>query len=136
MRFHTIHLPTKIFSTQVLNENHLLRRMDEIVAVKEGFSWPAFLFSLVWATFHRLWLFAFCLLGFCSVTFFTLYQQGAEHSFNFIVCFSILTLFANHANDFRRSKLKKDGYLERCVIIAPTVGTAVQRYLNTSVPRR
>ena len=136
MRFHTIHLPAKNFSTQVRNENHLLRQMDEIVAVKEGFCWPAFLFSLVWATFHRLWLFAFCLLGFCSVTFFTLYQQGAEPSFNLIVFFGIFTLFGYLANDFRRSKLKKDGYLERCVIIAPTVRTAVQRYLNTSVPRR
>ena len=136
MRFHTIHLPANFSSTQVQNENHLLRQINEIVAVKEGFCWPAFLFSLVWATFHRLWLFAFCLLGFCSVTFFTLYQQGAEHSFNFIVCFSILTLFANHANDFRRFKLRRAGYLERGVIIAPTVSAAVQRYLRTSGPRR
>ena len=80
MRFHTIHLPAINFSTQVQNENHLLRQMDDIVAVKEGFCWPAFLFSLVWATFHRLWLFAFSLMGFCSVAFFTLYQQGAVYA--------------------------------------------------------
>ena len=136
MRFHTIHLPAIIFNTQVQNENNLLRQMDEIVAVKEGFCWPAFLFSLVWATFHRLWLFAFSLMGFCFVTFFILYQQGAEPSFNFIVCFGIFTLFGFLANDFRRFKLRRAGYLERGIILAPTVDAAVQRYLRTLASRR
>ena len=136
MRFHTIHLPATNFCTQVQNENHLLRQMDEIVAVKEGFCWPAFLFSLVWATFHRLWLFAFSLMGLCSVTFFTLYQQGAEPSFNLIVCFGIFVLFGYHANDFRRFKLRRAGYLERGIILAPTVDAAVQRYLRTLFLRR
>ena len=136
MRFHTIHLPAIIFSTQVQNENNLLRQMDEIVAVKEGFCWPAFLFSLIWATFHQLWLFAFSLMGFCFVTLFILYQQGAEPSFNLIVFFGIFTLFGYLANDFRRSKLRRAGYLERGIILAPTVDAAVQRYLRTLVPRR
>ena len=136
MRFHTIHLPAKNFSTQVQIEKHLLHQMDEIVAVKEGFCWPAFLFSLVWATFHRLWLFAFSLMGLCSVTFFTLYQQGAEPTFNSIVCFGIFALFGYHANDFRRFKLRRAGYLERGVILAPTVDAAVQRYLRTLASRR
>ena len=135
MRFHTIHLPAKNFSTQVQNENHLLRQMDEIVAVKEGFCWPAFLFSLVWATFYRLWLFAFSLMGLCSVTIFTFYQQGADPSFNLIVCFGIFALFGYHANDFRRFKLRRAGYLERGIILAPTVDAAVQRYLRTLASR-
>ena len=117
------------------NETHLLRLMDEIVAVKEGFCWPAFLFSLVWATFHRQWLFAFSLMSFCFVTIFILYQQGAEPSFNLIVCLGIFTLFGYLANDFRRFKLRRAGYLERGVILAPTVDAAVQRYLNTSIAR-
>ena len=136
MRFHTIHLPAKNFSTQVQSENHFLRQMDDIVAVKEGFCWPAFLFSLVWATFHQLWLFALSLMGICFVTFFTLYQQGAEPSFNFIVFFGIFTLFGYLANDFRRFKLRRAGYLERGVILAPTVDAAVQRYLRTLILRR
>jgi len=136
MRFHTIHVPAKNFSTQVQNENHFLRQMDEIVAVKEGFCWPAFLFSLVWATLHRLWLFAFSLMGLCSVTYFTLYQQGAEPTFNLIVCFGIFALFGYHANDFRRFKLRRAGHLERGIILAPTVDAAVQRYLRTLASRR
>ena len=136
MRFHSIHLPAKNYSTQVQNENYLLRQMDEIVAVKEGFCWPAFLFSLVWATFYRLWLFALTLMGFCSVTFFTLYQLGAAPGFNLIVCIAIFALFGYLANDFRRLKLRRAGYLERGIILAPTVDAAVQRYLRTLVPRR
>ena len=109
--------------------------MDDIVAVKEGFCWPAFLFSLVWATFHRLWLFAFSLMGFCFVTIFTLYQLGAESRFNLIVIFGIFTLFGYLANDFRRFKLRRAGYLERGIILAPTVDAAVQRYLRTLASR-
>ena len=135
MRFHTIHLPAKNFSTQVGSDNHLLRQIDNIVAVKEGFCWPAFLFSLVWATFHRLWLFVFSLMGMVSVIYFTLYHQGANPSFTLIVCFGIFTLFSYHANDFRRFKLKRAGYLERGIILAPTVDAAVQRYLKTSIAR-
>ena len=135
MRFHTIHLPAKSFSTQVQIENHPLRQMDDIVAVKEGFCWPAFLFSLVWAIFHRLWLFAFSLIGLCSVTIFTLYQQGAEPQFNLIVCFGICALFGYHANDFRRFKLQRAGYLERDIILAPTEDAAAQRYLKTLIAR-
>ena len=75
-------------------------------------------------------------MGFCSVAFFTLYQQGAEPSFNLIVLFGIFTLFGYLANDFRRFKLRRAGYLERSVILAPTVDAAVQRYLRTLVPRR
>jgi len=136
MRFPTIHLPAKNFSTLVQNENHLLRKMDDIVAVKDGFCWSAFLLSLVWATFHQLWLFVFSLIGLCSITFFTLYQQGAEPSFNLIACFGNFVLFGYLANDFRRFKLRRAGYLERGIILAPTVDAAVQRYLRTLVPRR
>ena len=135
MRFHTIHLPVKNLNTQVQNGNHLLHQMDNIVAVKEGFCWPAFLFSLVWATFHRMWLFAFSLMGLVSIIIFTLNQQGAKPSFTLIVCFGIFTMFGYLANDFRRFKLKRAGYLERSIIIAPTVDAAVQRYLKTSTAR-
>ena len=136
MRFHTIHSPVKTLGAHEQDEKHFFHWTDDIVAVKEGFCWPAFLFSLVWATFHQLWLFAFSLVGFCSVTFIALYQLGANPNFNLIVCFSIFTLFGHLANDFRRFKLRKAGYLERGIIMAPTVGAAVQRYLRTSGPRR
>ena len=35
----------------------------DIVFVKDGFSWPAFFFTAVWALWHRLWLFALIVLG-------------------------------------------------------------------------
>ena len=36
---------------------------DSIVLVEEGFCWPAFLLSPLWALWHRLWLVAAILLG-------------------------------------------------------------------------
>ena len=29
---------------------------SDVVLVKDGFSWPAFFFSLIWALWHRLWV--------------------------------------------------------------------------------
>jgi hypothetical protein len=34
------------------------REDEDVVLVKDGFSWPAFFFSLIWALWHRLWFFA------------------------------------------------------------------------------
>ena len=28
---------------------------EDVVLIKDGFSWPAFFFSLIWALWHRLW---------------------------------------------------------------------------------
>ena len=32
--------------------------LGDAVAVKEGFSWLAFLFDILWVLYHRLWLWA------------------------------------------------------------------------------
>ncbi len=39
------------------------RADDDVVLVKDGFSWPAFFFSLIWALWHRLWFFALIMRG-------------------------------------------------------------------------
>jgi hypothetical protein len=35
----------------------------DIVFVKDGFSWPAFFFTVLWALWHRLWFFALIVLA-------------------------------------------------------------------------
>ena len=36
-------------------------RSGDTAVIKDGFSWPAFFFSFIWALFKRLWLLAIAL---------------------------------------------------------------------------
>jgi len=44
MRLYSVHL-----------RRHGLDADRDVVLVKEGFSWPGFLFTVLWALWHRLW---------------------------------------------------------------------------------
>ena len=46
---------TKVYTAHVRGRGSL---DSDIVFVKDGFSWPAFFFTGIWALWHRLWLFA------------------------------------------------------------------------------
>ncbi len=52
MRVYTVHEPPV---TPDEPPPSLLERAESLVFVKEGFSWPAFLFSPVWLIWHRMW---------------------------------------------------------------------------------
>ncbi len=54
MALYTVHLPGNRRDPQAL---------EEAVLIREGFSWPAFIFSVFWLLWHRLWL---GLLGFVA----------------------------------------------------------------------
>jgi len=136
MRFHTIHLPAPSLFHNKINGNPLWHQIEKIVAIKEGFCWPAFLFSLLWAIFYRLWIFAIFLIVINLILFVLISQFGANDIAIFVSFLGIYILFGYLANDFRRSKLKKKGYLEQIVVVAPTKHAAIRRYLDICILRR
>ena len=136
MRFHTIHLPGVNLVDQQINKNPSWYQIDGAVAIKEGFCWPAFLFSLVWAIFYRLWKFAFYLIVINLILLTFISQLGASYFIIFVSLLGVSILFGYMANDARRSNLNKRGYLEKIVLIAPTKHAAIRRYLDICVSRR
>ena len=52
MRVYTVHEPPVMPDRPPPS---LLERAESLVFVKEGFSWPAFLFSPLWLIWHRMW---------------------------------------------------------------------------------
>ena len=136
MRFHTIHLPSVNLIHHPINTNPLWHQIDEVVAIKEGFCWPAFLFSMIWAIFYRLWIYVFYLVLINSIFFILIFQLAENH---FVIIFSlmgVLISFGYIANDARRSNLRKKGFFEQIIVIAPTKNTAIRRYLDICVARR
>lgn len=80
-----------------------------IVLVKEGFSFPAFVFSWAWLLWHRLWIALGLWFGFVAVTSLAVQMLfGAEIA---TLCSLALQLWLGfEANDIRRWTMERKGY--------------------------
>ena len=112
---------------------------DEAVPVKEGFCWPAFILSPLWALWHRLWLAAIIFFLANTVLSQLLVSFGANEAARGAASLALAMIIGWTANDFRRRKLNKRGFRERAVVIAGNKESALQRYMEThslpSLPR-
>ena len=100
MRIYTAHL-----------RSHDSGRDQEVILVKEGFSWPALLFSVVWALWHRMWLVALGLLAFGTIVDTVLHLAGAGGQASFAVNAGVAILVGCFGNDLRRWTLERRGFI-------------------------
>jgi hypothetical protein len=119
MRLYTVHI-----RRQSEKPDH------EAILVRAGFSWGAFLFTVLWALWRRLWLAAFLILvG-------ALLIDSAAQLANFdelseTVLFVAYALFIGFAgNDWRRRALARRGFDEVAVVGAPSLDDAERRYFD------
>ncbi|WP_135468509.1 DUF2628 domain-containing protein [Crenalkalicoccus roseus] len=96
-----------------------------VVLVPEGFSWPAFLFNVLWLLWHRLWLAALGYLA-LAVAIGALLPAGAD----FAAGLALQFLLGAHAHDLRRRALARRGYAEAHVVAAPDRDSALARLLQ------
>ena len=107
----------------------------DVVVVKEGFSWPACLFNIFWALWHRHWLAAIALfmipLGIAIITnVIGLAPVGQTAlSMGWSVIVGML------ANDVRRYYLVRDGFVEDGITAGKSPDDALYDYLqDTATP--
>ena len=98
--------------------------------VKEGFCWPAFLFTFFWALWHRLWLVAALIVAVEIVIEVVLLLAGADEITRLACLLGFRIFIAYGANDWRRAKLTKRGYREAGVVAAPDEDAAVRRFFD------
>ena len=127
MRFYTIHAPHRPWASRdaVIAETR---------AVKDGFSWPAFVFSIVWALWHRLWLVAAAIVIAQVALGFLVGLVGLGEAVNFTVSLGLALVVGWLANDLLRGGLDKRGLSERAVVIAASAEDAVERYYTEAAP--
>lgn len=92
----------------VLVKRNPAGKIDDIVLIKDGFSWLVFLFSGLWFFYHRMWK---DLLVLIAVNFAFVFFAKISSSFDRVLLeFGFFFLVALNANYWRIDHLKKKGY--------------------------
>jgi hypothetical protein len=108
----------------------------EAVFVREGFSWGAFFFSVLWALWYRMW-FAALIVFALSVALSLLTEILEIDQVVSAVAGAVFALIvAWEANDWRRRALERRGYLNVGVVAAPDLVEAERRFFAKPIPGR
>ena len=105
---------------------------EDVILVKEGFSWPAFFIPLIWLIYKRMWI---VLAFYIAVTVgLTVLAQVAlmPESAVFVATFVLNLIFGLEGNDLYRWTLGRRRYREQAVVMGSNLVTAEQRYFEAS----
>ncbi|MEE9544326.1 MAG: DUF2628 domain-containing protein [Rhodospirillales bacterium] len=97
MRFYTAHLRRETTGSNLL-------------LVKEGFCWPAFIFSILWALWHRLWLVALVMFALQAGLGWGMGEMSLSPLGQSAGSFALSLIFGLFANDFRWWTYERRGY--------------------------
>lgn len=103
---------------------------DETVFVKEGFAWPAFFFTGLWAFWHRMWGMGVLLLAGGLALDGSLAFLGADPLVHGTALASYLIFIGLFANDWRRRWLARRGYEFLSPVGGETREGAIRRYYD------
>jgi hypothetical protein len=101
--------------------------LDDAVLVRDGFSWGAFIFQVLWCLYRRLWLAAVVLLVLTVGADLLMHWAGLPAWAVAAVSLIIVILFALEANDLRRLKLERQGMMLAGVVVASNKNEAEAR---------
>ena len=126
MRTYTVHLPAPD-----PEGDGAAPPETEAVFIKEGFSWPALLFSFLWAIWHRLWLVAIGILGLSILIGLIVEIAGADGLVRTAVSLGLAFIVGFTANDLRRWTITRKGMREIDVVIGGSSDEAMVRHLQS-----
>ena len=119
MRHYTVHL-----------RRHGLDPDRDIVLVKEGFSWPAFLFSFLWALRHRLWLASAAIFLAVAAVNAAIYWLRPDVLSQAVLSLGLGVIIGYLGNDLRRRKLTHQGFAFAGAVSGADPDQALRRYLD------
>jgi hypothetical protein len=100
-----------------------------IEAVKQGWSWPAFLFSFIWAIVKKMWAIGIGLLV-LSLIFISMVGAGADLLIN-IVSVMVSIVFGIYGNYWWEKNLESRGYEMKKTITAANPGDAIAQFTES-----
>lgn len=102
----------------------------DIVLVKEGFSWPAFFFSVAWALWCRLWLVALGIFLIEVALNAALAALGADPPTQAAVSVGVAAAIGVVGNDLKRWTLWRHGYAEGDIVTGEGGDAAERRFFD------
>ena len=102
----------------------------DVVLVKEGFSWPAFLLSFVWALWHRLWLAAALIVLAQAAVSLGIYLLHPDPLSQAVLSLGLAAIIGYLAADFRQHKLAGQGFAFAGVVGGSNIDQAYRRFLD------
>ena len=119
----------KIYAVHL--RRHGLDPDRDVVMVKEGFSWPAFLLSFVWALWNRLWLAAALFALAHAAISLGIYLLHPDPVSQAVVSLGLAAVIGYLAADIRQHKLTRQGFAFAGVVVGEDVDQAYQRFLDS-----
>ncbi len=101
--------------------------------LREGFCWPAALLTILWTLYHRLWGMTIVLLAVAAALGAAVAVLGLDPLSQIAVELGYLTLIGSHANDWRRRRLARRGYIELGVATGRNLVAAEQRLFDRGI---
>lgn len=122
--------PMKVYSVHL--RRHGLEPDHDLVLVREGFNWAAFLLSFVWALWHRLWLVALAIVTVSLLMNLAIWALGMDALASSVLSLGVALLTGLLANDCRRWTLARQGFADYGVSTGETEELALARFLDAT----
>lgn len=107
----------------------------DVVLIKEGFAWPAFLFTALWALWHRMWLWGIALVCAMLAIEFVLEMLEASPPVVTVLWLGAAGFMGAFGNDILRVHLDRRGYYETGPVAALDRDAALRRYFDLNPDR-
>jgi len=114
----------------ILHNDKITKEEEAWVACSEGFSIPAFAFSIIWSFYRNLWVVVASLLAILLSLNYLEGLQLINHADATIAKLLISLYVGFEANNWYVSKLQKSGYILHDVILAESPDQALLKFYN------
>ena len=103
---------------------------DDIEFVRDGFSWGAFFFTLIWPLYHGLWLVSVLVLVLSSALGAVIELAGFDDLGRGAVWLAAALVFGYEANNLRRWTLSRRGWRQVGLVGGRTLADAEHRFFG------
>ncbi|MBI4725292.1 MAG: DUF2628 domain-containing protein [Rhodomicrobium sp.] len=124
---YTVHEPAR--PAQTIDE-----RADQVVFVKEGFTWWGFLFGPFWLLFNALWFEFIAALLLSGGLAAGLVELGLKEQAPGIANLFLMLVIGFEGNDLRRWRLERKGYRFLCSVAGSSFEECERRFFDAWLP--
>ncbi|MEK6745786.1 MAG: DUF2628 domain-containing protein [Pseudomonadota bacterium] len=104
--------------------------VENAVFIREGFNFFAFIFGILWALYHRIWLVAVGLIIISGLFAFSEEAKLLDKMSLAILQVAVQAIIGFYGNDWRRWTLARRGYIMSDVVVSDNELRAQQRYFD------